>query len=221
MKKPQIQIIGLVSAAVVTVGILYALPRVVVDNESEENFEQVAASSESASTPADMHGAEMDASTRKRMDELKASLQTEENKERFLTFADSLAVLYTRYGKFDSAAYVLGGAAEKFPAFPQHVAAGEAYYEAYTFALNEQKVQALATETRKFLGMALEEQPKRTDLKTKVAMTYVSSSNPMQGITMLREILEEDPMNEDACITWESYPCSLDSIDAPRSASRN
>jgi Tfp pilus assembly protein PilF len=30
-----------------------------------------------------------------------------------------------------------------------------------------------------------------------MAMTYVSSANPMQGITMLREVLEEDPTNED------------------------
>lgn len=28
-------------------------------------------------------------------------------------------------------------------------------------------------------------------------MTYVSSANPMQGITMLREVLEKDPQNED------------------------
>jgi len=28
-------------------------------------------------------------------------------------------------------------------------------------------------------------------------MTYVSSANPMQGITMLRDILEEDPENEE------------------------
>jgi cytochrome c-type biogenesis protein CcmH/NrfG len=29
-------------------------------------------------------------------------------------------------------------------------------------------------------------------------MTYVSSANPMQGITMLRAVLEEDPVNEEA-----------------------
>jgi Flp pilus assembly protein TadD len=32
--------------------------------------------------------------------------------------------------------------------------------------------------------------------KANMAMTYLNTENPMQGIMMLREILEEDPTNE-------------------------
>jgi tetratricopeptide (TPR) repeat protein len=75
--------------------------------------------------------------------------------------------------------------------------AGKAYYEAFSFALDKTKVENLAEKTRSYLNQVLEKDPSRLDLKTKVAMTYVSSANPMQGITMMREILEADPQNED------------------------
>ena len=48
------------------------------------------------------------------------------------------------------------------------------------------------------LGEILENHPERLDLKTKIAMTYVSSQNPMQGILLLREVIESDPENEEA-----------------------
>ena len=34
------------------------------------------------------------------------------------------------------------------------------------------------------------------EAKTKMAMTYVATPNPMQGIRLLREVLAEDPKNE-------------------------
>ena len=39
-------------------------------------------------------------------------------------------------------------------------------------------------------------EPENLEAKTKLAMTYLTSSNPMQGIMMLREVLAVDPENE-------------------------
>jgi len=41
-----------------------------------------------------------------------------------------------------------------------------------------------------------------------MAMTYVGSSTPMQGIRMLREVLAEDPKNSLHSLTWVCSPFS-------------
>ncbi|SNS10966.1 Tetratricopeptide repeat-containing protein [Belliella buryatensis] len=194
MKKSQIIAIVIGVAAI---AILFSLPRVVVDND--EGGAQITESEESnTSNPADMHLGTVDESMAAEIASLRGQMEAEDNQENFATFADAIAELYLEAGKFDSAAYFYELAAEKINSLARLEKTGTAYYEAYTFALNEQKVAFLAEKTRSYLNQVLEKDPKRLDLKTKVAMTYVSSSNPMQGITMLREVLEAEPTNEDA-----------------------
>lgn len=194
MKKSQIIVVII---GIVAVAILFSLPRVVVDNE--EGGTQITDSEQSApSISEDLHDSPVDESILTDINALRTKLKSEENKENFANFADSLASLYFQASKFDSAAYYYEQAAERASTMERIEKTGNAYYEAYTFALDEQKVAYLAEKTRTYLNKVLENDPKRLDLKTKVAMTYVSSSNPMQGITMLREILVEEPTNEDA-----------------------
>lgn len=193
MKKSQI-IILVVGIAVI--GLLYSLPRVVVDNE-EGNAEIVDQGNISGPSVETLHDAPLSEEARETLDAIASKLKGETDKEKFAILADTLALIYAQVGKFDSAAYFLEQAALKLDNLQTWEKTGEAYYEAYTFALNEQKVAYLADKTRTYLNKVLEVNPQRLDLKTKVAMTYVSSANPMQGITMLREILEEDPTNED------------------------
>jgi outer membrane protein len=193
MKKSQIIILV---AGIVVIGLLYSLPRVVVDNEEGNTGigEQPTASGPSVES---LHDAPVSEEARLALDAISRKLSKESDKERFLLLTDTLALIYTQIGKFDSAAYFLEQAAIKIENPETWEKAGAAYYEAYTFALNEQKVAFLADKSREYLNKVLEIDPSRLDLKTKVAMTYVSSANPMQGIAMLREILEEDPTNED------------------------
>ncbi len=195
MKKSQII---LLIAVIVTVAVLYSLPRVVVDNDEGSAVIEQEDSAASSTPEKDLHNAEMSESGKGQIARLSAKLDKEESKENFIIFADSIALIYEESGSFDSAAYYLGLSAERFPEVESWEKAGNAYYEAFGFAMDETKMKHLAEQTRKYLGKVLEEYPDRLDLKTKVAMTHVSSSNPMQGITMLREILEEDPQNKDA-----------------------
>ncbi|WP_369075571.1 tetratricopeptide repeat protein, partial [Penaeicola halotolerans] len=76
--------------------------------------------------------------------------------------------------------------------------AGNAYYEAFGFAMNETKLNELGVKTRFYLNKVFDAKPDRLDLKTKVAMTYMVSSNPMQGVGMHREVLAADTKNEQA-----------------------
>ncbi|MCH7407818.1 tetratricopeptide repeat protein [Belliella sp. DSM 111904] len=193
MKKSQIIAIAV---GIVAIGILYSLPRVVVDNDEGQN--QVATSEEEVAETAPSHMGAIDESTADELATLRGKLSAADNKENFVTFADAISEIYSELGKYDSAAHYQELALDKSNNIERQERTGNAYYEAYTFALNEQKISFLAEKTRKYLNQVLDKDPSRLDLKTKVAMTYVSSSNPMHGITMLREVLEADASNEDA-----------------------
>lgn len=145
-----------------------------------------------------MHENELSSENRSQADQLKLTLTSSDESSEKIKAAKALASIFQKEGMFDSAAYFIGEAASFDPSDLKLIEeAGKAYYEAFSFALDKTKVENLADKTRSYLNHVLEKDPNRLDLKTKVAMTYVSSANPMQGITMMREILESDPQNED------------------------
>ncbi|GAA0877604.1 hypothetical protein GCM10009119_05720 [Algoriphagus jejuensis] len=196
MKKSQLI---LIFAGLCTVAGLYALPKVVVDNEAgTTSVEDTSAQESSPTEVAGMHESELTSANRSQADELKATLASAKAPSEIRAAAGSLAAIYQNEGMFDSAAYTLEEAVAMNSTDLELIEeVGKAYYEAYTFALDKTKVENMAEKTRTYLNEVLEKDPNRLDLKTKVAMTYVSSANPMQGITMMREILEADPQNED------------------------
>lgn len=196
MKKSQLI---LIIVGICTVAALYALPKIVVDNEAgTTTVEDSQAQAPATTDVVGMHGNELSSDSRSEADGFKATLAAAQDPAAVSAAATSLAKIYQNEGLFDSAAYFLGEAVMVNPSDLELVEeAGKAYYEAYSFAMDKAKVENLAEKTRTYLNQVLEKDPKRLDLKTKVAMTYVSSSNPMQGITMMREILDEDPQNED------------------------
>lgn len=193
MKKKQLILIGI---GILAVAVLASLPKIVVDNEDQANVSEAQTPENSGNTsdPAAMHEAELSPEKEAELTALKISLESEPTAET----ARALATLYQEKSIYDSAAYYLDKVAATTEDQDLIEETGNAYYEAFTFALDPEKVAYLAEQTRDYLNRVLENDPSRTDLKSKIAMTYVSSSNPMQGITMLREILEQDPQNEDA-----------------------
>ena len=196
MKKSQLI---LIIVGVCTIAGLYALPKVVVDNEAgTTTVGDSSVAGSPASDVAGMHENELSSENLSQAQELKATFASGKESAERTAAAKTLAGMYQNEGIFDSAAYFLGEAVALNPSDLELIEeAGKAYYEAYSFALDKNKVENLADKTRSYLNQVLEKDPSRLDLKTKVAMTYVSSANPMQGITMMREILEADPQNED------------------------
>ncbi|PZX58048.1 tetratricopeptide repeat protein [Algoriphagus chordae] len=196
MKRSQLILIAL---GVITIGGLYVLPTVVVDNESKAD--SVSQENDSAATsstdPVAMHEAELSPDQRLQINTLKLQIAENASKEVVKSSTEEIAAIYQELGKYDSAGYYLSLAADQQSDMELAEEAGNAYYEAFSFALDPEKVSYTAEQTRKYLNQVLDNDPTRLDLKTKIAMTYVSSSNPMQGITMLREVLAEDPSNED------------------------
>lgn len=197
------RIILLISAVVLVI-IIYSLPKVVVDNdpnkmETSRNEEGTEIETDAAAPASeDAHDLALSPKTQETLEILKEKLATSENIEKSVIFADSLAKLYLSVNKYDSAAKFLDIVAENNPNVESWRRAGNAWYEGFSFAMEPSKRSKMAENARMYFEKVLEVTPDNLDVKNKMAMTYLSTSNPMKGIMMLREILKQDPQNEKA-----------------------
>ncbi len=180
----------LIAVSALLIAALFWLPKVVVENDS-----QLTTPASDSVTKVDPHAGAPEALL-DHIAQLRGTYEASAENQKKAIFADSLASLYAEAGKFDSAGWYAEQAAQFFNSEESWFKAGDGYYQAYTFALNPEKQGQLAEKTREQFAKVLELNPRNLDAKTKMAMTYLSSGNPMQGITMLREVLKDDPKNE-------------------------
>ncbi|OEK07134.1 tetratricopeptide repeat protein [Roseivirga misakiensis] len=186
------QVILTAVAILLTVG-LYSLPKVVINNSK---LEESAFIDDSVPGGIVDHSTEIPEAFADRISFWKDRLF--ENNEIQLEPAslDSLMAVFMEINKYDSAAHYAELYAIKFDEIDHWQKAGEAYYEAFSFALDEQKIRLLGQKTRKVYEKVLAQRPDDLDAQHDIGMTYViGSSNPMQGIMMLRGILDKDPKN--------------------------
>jgi len=155
-----------------------------------------ASSTQDAEINPHTHNNEIPDSVQARIDSFYDSYKNAENQEKRLIFADSLAKAYETVGKLDSLAKYSEVRAQVVPSLTNNLKAGDGYYEAYNFAVDPSKRNALAEKARVYYQRVLEENSGMLDVKAKLAMTYVSGEQPMTGIMMLREVLEQDATNE-------------------------
>ncbi|MFA0961841.1 tetratricopeptide repeat protein [Roseivirga sp. BDSF3-8] len=187
-------------ASLVLIGALFALPMVVVDNDPG-NAAKPETIEEEGEIAADngVHSALGSDEQEDFIADLKGNWEINaDDKEKSAKFADSLSVAYTTVNKPDSAVKYAETALAIEPTLQRYRNAGEANYLAFVYEMNPAQRQDFAKRARENFMKVLEGDPKDMDTKTKAAMTYLSSENPMQGIMMLREVLEEDPTHEKA-----------------------
>ncbi len=191
-------LVGGVALAVVV--LLWFLPRVVVDNEGRDNnldtrgdSAPVAEVDLSAGAP---HLPEVSESTQDEIKRLRENYRNYQNTEKSATFADSLISVYASSRWYDSAAYYAGQLAQAEPREERQENALNMYYEAFTLALDENKARVLGERVRYYGEAVLAQRPANLDAKTKMAMTFLTTTEPMKGILMLREVVEEAPNNE-------------------------
>jgi tetratricopeptide (TPR) repeat protein len=110
--------------------------------------------------------------------------------------AGELSNFYQDVRKFDSAAKYAEVVSQIEPTERHLLQAADLYYDAFGFAMNDSKSADLGVKTRELYQKVLDRNPNLLGAKANMAMTYVSTSNPMQGIMMLREIIATDPTNE-------------------------
>ncbi|WP_347157113.1 tetratricopeptide repeat protein [Pontibacter chitinilyticus] len=209
MSRSQILI---VVVAIALVAAMFFLPKVIVNEKDKETF----AKGETAA-PADGHTAAADgphsteataATTDPHMEatpEQQMALTTARAKYNKATdeqarvkMASALADAYYKANKYDSAGYYYEVAAKARPGETTYKKAGDSYYEAFTYAPTQEQAGTLGAKARDMYTQVLKNNPADLDAKTNVAMTYIATSNPMQGIVLLREVITADPNNEKA-----------------------
>lgn len=192
-------ILGVV--ALLLIAGIYALPKVVVDNDSDSQVEAQEPSAVSKAQQEAVANAHSVANTEEIEIVIQAyrdSLQVAGNSKKSIIFADSLAELYSRINRPDSAATFIEIVVKDSPGVDTWARAGDAFYEAYGMAADPSVRSLYATKSREYYLQVLAEDPSNMGIKNRVAMTWLASSSPMQGILTLREIIQEDPNNEQA-----------------------
>ncbi|MGN6644950.1 MAG: tetratricopeptide repeat protein [Cytophaga sp.] len=192
--------------AVVGIGIVFSLPKVLVHNKTEEK-EQVQGGEATASGSdslneigklmAEKHTHKPGADDQKKIQDFTKNYYSVSDKEKKRIFADSILAYYTKFHQYDSVAKYSAEIAILAPTEKTLVAAGDAYMQASDLVSVNDK-PAYMDKSRLYYKKALELNGGNLDTKSKLAMTYVTTSNPMTGIKLLQDVVKEDPQNETA-----------------------
>jgi predicted Zn-dependent protease len=193
-----------VLASLLTVG-LYTRPKVVVRNDSKQLGSanpsgRVASGTQPTTSGAtvdrsEIHEAPMTPEQQQHLNGLRMAYLTATAPQQTKA-ADELIDAFRQASRYDSAAHYAGLVAKSQPTESNLLRAGDQYFEAYTFAVDEAKTAALGQQTRQFYQQVLDKNPNLLAAKANMAMTYVNTDNPMQGIALLRSVLQQDPNNE-------------------------
>jgi len=106
---------------------------------------------------------------------------------------EKLRQQFRQVGQFDSLIYYAEHLNQDFPSDETLELVGDAHYEAFAFAMNSDKKLQFAEKARTFYDKITEKSP---EVQVKIGVTYVTTSSPMQGIRMIREVLNKSPENE-------------------------
>ena len=204
----------IIVAAALTVG-LYTRPKVVVRNEDKQLStvtsgghamqapNAVSSGADSLNVQSSKNGADASAIHEKPVSPAQQKqIQTLEtafasaNPAQKEVLGLKLINVFREATRYDSAAHYAELVALAQPNERTLLRAGDEYFEAYTFAVDEKKTSVLGQKTRQFYQQALAKNPNLLSAKANMAMTYVNTDTPMQGIMLLREVLKQEPTNE-------------------------
>ncbi len=106
---------------------------------------------------------------------------------------ENLMRAFMNASHYDSAAVFAANYADQHPSLTNVLRAGQLFFEAQTYALNAQKGSKMGEKARLYFTKALAIDPNNLLVKSNMAMTYVDTPTPMKGITLLREVIEQEP----------------------------
>lgn len=194
--------------ALATVGGLYSLPKVVV-NDGKKTLEQPAKEAITGSANRDKGVKEETPQvTESHTESLTKEQQTVINNLRGVYTkasgkgkikpAEDLINQFVKYTRYDNAAYYADEIIKIDPSENNLMKAGGLYYEAFTYALQSDKTVKMGEKAREVYQKVLDKNPNNLLAKTNMAMTYTATQTPMQGIMMLREVIAKEPDYEPA-----------------------
>lgn len=178
LKKVSVALLG-----VVLVILIYQLPRVVVENETESDLAN--------------HSFEISLEDRTAMASFRSGLTGTSEIKKSVNFADSLGKLFLKYRMLDSVTYY-ADIVERDSSRSSQMKAAMLYYKAFQMTSSPEDAQDLGKKARKRIEKLLVDDGQDLTLRNQLAMTLIATENPMAGVQALRGILEDDPKNREA-----------------------
>jgi outer membrane protein len=191
------QIIAIV-VAIAAIALLYNLPKVVINKTDKDKLGETQSSTNLPNGDVSKATPQISANTLISIQRLRNSfLNASDNKKR-CTFADSLADLFISVQKIDSAA----GYAEQLVLSNSdnntRKTAGNIYFRLFSLADEPTAANSFAAKAQAQFSIVLDTDPDNAEVKNNMAMTYVTSENPMKAIALLREVIAKNPNDENA-----------------------
>jgi tetratricopeptide (TPR) repeat protein len=146
-----------------------------------------------SSKTEEMHAEPLTLGQQKQVATLKSSLGSAKTEANQALALEKLMRVFREFSKYDSAAIYAGQFSDSHPGINSVLRAGQAYFEAQAYAINPQKARLMGEKARIYFEKALIQDPNNLLVKTNLAMTYVDTPTPMKGITLLREVIEQEP----------------------------
>jgi tetratricopeptide (TPR) repeat protein len=196
-------IITIISIAFI--GALFSLPKIIVGDKKKapmagtanRDKPQKATPDQKQPVEEDNHISALNPTQQKQINELKIAYNAANATSKEAT-GQKLITLLASYQKYDSAAYYSEQLLANNPNEKGYIATADLYYQAFTYAVNDTKSNQMGEKTRAFYQKALDLNPNLLLAKTNMAMTYVTTPTPMQGIMLLRDVVAQSPDFEPA-----------------------
>ncbi len=191
------QILVTAVAILFIVGI-YQLPKAVVSKKQDMRTSDTKAKPAETTKKEDAHQVQLTKIQTDKLEFWKKEIVNSQAIEKKRTFADSIAKLFAGINKLDSVAYYYEQALGNSKTEKYLLLVANAWFEAFRFALSVDATRAngYGEQARKFYEQLLIQNPKLYIAKANMAMTFVATPTPMKGITLLREIVAEEPENQ-------------------------
>jgi Tfp pilus assembly protein PilF len=139
------------------------------------------------------HAAPLTVQQQKEISSLKVKLAAASAEGAQLKVLDQLIKTFVEANRIDSAAFFAEQFSKKYGTLPNILKTAQLYFEAQTYAIDSKKGSLLGEKAREYFEKALSLDPNNLLVKTNMAMTYVDTPTPMKGITLLREVIEQEP----------------------------
>ncbi|MGV3508868.1 MAG: tetratricopeptide repeat protein [Sphingobacteriaceae bacterium] len=199
MNRKQIAVIGLV---VVLMGLLLSLDiKGLVKEEGEpsgDGAEMAQTSGLTLETVSETAKQSLNANLAQQVRDLEERLKVADASEK-VELQKQLAVKWDDVNQPAPSAFYYELLAKETNNYSDWVKAGDLFTNAYQATKDSITQPALVQKAIETYQKALEVQPSSLDAKTGLGVAYVSgTSNPMQGITLLLEVVKQDPKNAKA-----------------------
>lgn len=191
------QIISIV-VAVAAIALLYNLPKVVINKTDKNKLGETEVAGQMEATSSAKTAPQISANTLNSIERLRNSfLNASDNKKR-CNFADSLADLFISIQKYDSATSYAKRLVLSNSDNNTRKTAGNIYFRLFSLAEEPTAANSFAAKAQEQFSTILETDPDNAEVKNNLAMTYVTSENPMKAISLLREVIAKNPNDETA-----------------------